>query len=114
MEKVVSKIVGLGVPGLILVLVIALSGLHGAAAITFALSFIGPGGMIGGICTLGVIALITDALSEYGLDALVKAVITELYVQGETKDSLLAKIEKYPISQSLKLKLKDYIRSLRV
>ena len=114
MEKVVSKIVALGVPGLILVLVISLSGLHGAAAITFSLSLIGPGGILGGICTLGVIALIAEALSEYGLDALVKAVITELYVQGETKESLLAKIRKYPLSESLKLKLSDYVMSLKV
>ena len=60
MEKIVSKIAALGVPGLILITAIGATGLAGGAAITTALAAIGPGGMIGGIVTLGVIGLISE------------------------------------------------------
>ena len=105
MEKVVSKIVGLGVPGLILLTAIEATGLAGAAAITAALAAIGPGGMIGGIVFLGATALIIDGLSEFGFDAIFSAVIRELFVRGETKESLKQKIARYPVSANLKARL---------
>lgn len=43
MDKIISKVAALGVPGLILVVAIAASGLSGAAAITVALAALGPG-----------------------------------------------------------------------
>ena len=46
-------------PGLVLVVAISATGLVGAAAITAALAALGPGGIIGGIVTLGVIGLIS-------------------------------------------------------
>ena len=49
MDKIVEKIVGLGVPGLILLVAINISGYAGAAAITSSLAILGgPAGMIGG------------------------------------------------------------------
>lgn len=56
MDKIISKVAALGVPGLILVVAIAASGLSGAAAITVALAALGPGGIIGGIATLSLLA----------------------------------------------------------
>ena len=109
MDKVVHKIAAMGVPGLILTVAIAATGLSGAAAITAALAAIGPGGMIGGIITLGVAGVIAHAISEYGFDAIFKAVMRELYRRGESKSSLKTKVEKYPISRSLKLKVIDEI-----
>lgn len=44
MDKIVSKIVALGVPGLVLLLAIGATGYAGAAAITTALCAIGPFG----------------------------------------------------------------------
>ncbi|MDP3486811.1 MAG: hypothetical protein Q8S19_02620 [Bacillota bacterium] len=52
MDKLVTKIVALGVPGLILVVAMGVSGWAGGAAITVALAG-GPFGMLGGICTPG-------------------------------------------------------------
>lgn len=46
MDKIVSKIAALGVPGLVLTVAIGATGLAGGAAITTALAAIGPGGMI--------------------------------------------------------------------
>ena len=109
LDEIVKKIVALGVPGLILVFVIGTSGLAGAAALTFALSAIGPGGMIGGIITLGIIGLISEAVADFGLDALFGGVVREFYKRGESKKSLKAKIEKYPISSKQKASLYEML-----
>ena len=112
MEKIVSKIAALGVPGLILITAIGATGLAGGAAITTALAAIGPGGMIGGIVTLGVIGLISEGITEYGFDAIFNAVVKELYKRGETKNSILKKIEKCPVSKQLKRKLRDSLNEI--
>lgn len=104
MDNIVSRIAGFGVPGVMLMVAISLTGLSGAAAITAALALLGPGGMIGGVLTLLFAGVVVSALSEYGFDALFKAVIKKLYEKGETKDSLKRKIESGPWSAKLKAK----------
>lgn len=104
MDKVVEKIVSIGVPGIMLMVAISMTGLYGAAAITAALALLGPGGMIGGVVTLLVAGAIASAISEYGFDALFRAVIKKMYRNGETKESIRAKIEKGPWSKKLKTK----------
>ena len=110
MDKIVSRIAALGVPGLILIIAIGATGLSGAAAITAALAALGPGGILGGIATLGVIGIISEAITEYGLDAIFNAVVKELYKRGEDQDSILEKIEKYPVSNELKRKLRESLK----
>ena len=107
MDKIVGKVAALGVPGLILVAAIGATGLAGGAAITAALAALGPGGMIGGIVTLGVIGLLSEGIAEFGFDAIFDAVVKELYKRGETKDIILKKIGKYPLSKGLKRKLRE-------
>lgn len=102
MDEIIRKIASLGVPGLILLVAIELTGLPGAAAITTALSALGPGGMLGGIMTLCTMGLIVDALVDYGFDAIALGVITELIATGESKESIKAKICKYPITFKMK------------
>ena len=70
----------------------------GAAATTTALVAIGPAGMIGGLITLGIIGIIANTVSKYGLKKVVAAVVRELYKKGETRQSILTKIENYPIT----------------
>ena len=112
LEKVIGKIAGFGVPGLVLVIAINATGLAGAAAITASLAALGPGGMIGGIITLGAIGVIADALAKYGFEAILKGVVKELYKRGETKETIKAKVEKYPVSGGLKRKLYDKLDEL--
>lgn len=107
MEKVISKVAALGVPGLILVTAIGATGLAGGAALTTALAALGPGGMIGGIALLGVIGLVSQGITEFGFDAIFTGVVKELCLRGESKETILAKIKKYPVSKSLKLKLAE-------
>ena len=104
MNKVVEKIVSIGVPGIMLMIALSMTGLYGAAAITAALALLGPGGMIGGVVTLLVAGAIASAISEYGFDALFRAVIKKMCRNGETKESIRAKIEKGPWSKKLKTK----------
>lgn len=105
MDKAISNIVALGVPGLILITATEATGYAGAAAVTTALAGLGPGGILGGISVLLVTCLISKALSEYGFQAIFSGAIKELEKRGETRDALVQKIKRYPISQSLKLKL---------
>ena len=109
LDTIISKVAALGVPGLILVVAITATGLTGAAAITAALAMLGPAGMIGGIATLGVAGLISEGIARYGVEAIFKGVIRKLYFQGETKASIKAKVEKYPITKSLKSKLYEML-----
>ena len=112
MDKIVSKIVALGVPGLILFTAIGATGYAGAAAMTTALAALGPGGMFGGVITLIAASLITDAVSEYGFEKIFGAVIKELYKGGETPEGLIDKIERYPVTKRLKRELKELVYSL--
>lgn len=110
-DKLVETIAGLGVPGLVLLFAMALTGYFGAAAITTALAALGgPFGMIGGIGMLVFLALISKALSKWGIEKIAKAVIQKLFEKGETKEGVLEKIESYRfISKELKLNIKDYV-----
>ena len=64
MDELVKKIAALGLPGVVLIVVMATTGLTGAAAITTALAILGgPAGMLGGIAVLGLTALMTDGLT---------------------------------------------------
>ena len=112
MEKIISKVAALGIPGLIVVVAMAATGLSGAAALTAALAALGPGGMIGGIVLLGVAGLVAQGLTEFGFDAIFTGVVKELYKKGETKESILSKIDEYPVSKSLKRKLKEELEKM--
>lgn len=110
-DKIIEKIAALGVPALVFIIAISATGLSGAAAITAALAALGPGGMIGGVAFLGVSVLIIDAISKFGFDYTFSSVVKELYKRGESKESILEKIEKYHISKELKRKLIDKVNS---
>ena len=114
MDKIVDKIAALGVPGLVLLVAMAVVGWTGAAAITAALAALGgPLGMLGGIAVLIVLALISKGLATYGFEALFKATVKKLHARGVTNAEIRRKVDGYPISKDLKLKILDYLDSLR-
>lgn len=111
MDSIVNKIVALGVPGLVLLVAMGIVGWSGAAAITTSLALLGgPIGMIGGIGLLVLLGLIANAISEYGMERVYRAVLAGLREKGLTKQDILNTIEGYPITRGLKAKLKEYIR----
>ena len=111
MDQMIKRLAGLGVPGLVFMVAIELTGLTGAAALTTALAALGPGGIVGGVMTLCVIGVIADAITEYGFDAIAKGVIRELLNKGESKESLKKKISAYPISSKLKAALYEVLEA---
>ena len=110
MDKIVNKIAGVGVPGLMLMVAISMTGLSGAAAITAALALLGPGGMIGGIMTLLASGMVASAIAEYGFDTLFSAVIRKMVQKGQSKSEIIKKIEKGPWSSKLKAKAISEVR----
>jgi len=109
MDEIVRKIVALGLPGVVLLVTMATTGLTGAAAITAALAMLGPGGMIGGIAFLGVIMIASDSLSKYGLAEILKAVYLQRFKDGDKKSNLFSEIDSLWISDDLKRELKEAI-----
>jgi hypothetical protein len=111
MDEIVRKLAGIGLPAVVLLIAMATTGLTGAAAITAALAMLGPGGMIGGIMLLGIIGLASDALTKYGLEALLLGVYQQRVINGESKTNLCQEIDNLPIYRDLKLILKNSIFS---
>ena len=111
MDEVIAKIAGFGVPGLVLVVAMSATGFAGAAAVTTALSAMGgPLGMVGGVAALGLLGYISNAITKYGFTAVYKGVIKELVEEeGMTEDEIIDKIDGYPISSNLKMKLKNLV-----
>jgi len=111
MDKIVQKLVAMGIPGLILLGVAATTGLVGGAAIITALSVLGgPFGLMGGIAAIAVLALAVDAVSEYGFEKIGEQVVKGLVDDGLTKSEIRKKIDGYSMmSKSLKNKLKGLL-----
>ena len=114
MDKIIDKIVALGVPGLILLIAISTSGLAGGAAIVAALSFLGgPFGLIGGIALIGVLTLISKGIADYGFETIFESSVKTLKEKkGLSNGDIIKEINKYPISKDLKIKLKSYLENL--
>ncbi|MHC5598557.1 MAG: hypothetical protein ACYTXC_21890 [Nostoc sp.] len=108
MDEIVKKLAGLGLPGIILVILTATLGgsSAGVAAVLTALG--GPFGILGGIGLLGLITVVGDAIAGYGIEAIIKAVYTERN-KTESARSLLSEIKNLPITEELKLKLKNQL-----
>ena len=108
LDRIVDKIVALGVPGLVLVVAMAVTPYAGAAALTTALAALGgPLGMLGGLGLLGLLALISKALSEVGLETLFKRVLKGLVDKGHSIEEVAETVDGYRfVSASLKTKLK--------
>ena len=108
MDEFVRKAAALGLPAIMLLIVMATTGLAGAAAITTALAILGgPAGMLGGIALLGIIGLATEMLSKYGLEALLIAIYRQRIQNGESRSSIRKEIRKLPISRELRLRLDE-------
>ena len=109
MDEAVRKIAALGLPGVILLVTMASTGLAGAAAITAALAALGPAGMIGGIAFLGVVGIASEFLSKVGIQEALKAVYLERKRQGSSVTELQWEIDQLWVSSDLKRFLKAVI-----
>lgn len=109
-DKAAEIIAALGVPGLVLVMLMAASPWYGAAAMTSSLAILGgPLGMAGGLAALPVLTLIAILLTRFGFEQVFQAVLNGLRKKGKTKEEILEIIDSYPISKGLKRKLRELI-----
>lgn len=110
MDEVVKKVAALGLPGVVLVVVMATTGFSGAAAITTALAMLGgPAGMLGGIGVIAMTALITNALADVGLENLLTAIYC-FRRQSEPHDRLVQELDRIPFFDNhLQIRLKETI-----
>ena len=112
-DKVAERIAGFGIPGLVLLVAMSVSGWAGGAAIVAALATLGgPFGMLGGIALLGVLVFIASAIPKFGFWEIFKRVLNNLKEQGKTTEEILQEIDRYPIANELKLKLRNYIENM--
>jgi hypothetical protein len=108
LDQIATKLAGLGLPGIILV-ILAISSAGSNATIVAAITAMGgPFGILGGIGLLGLITVAGDAVSSYGIEAILKAVYTERS-KKESVRLLLKEIKDLPISDELKLKLTNQL-----
>ena len=119
LDEIAELIAGLGIPALVLIVLIAVSGYYGAAAIAVALATMGgPLGMVGGAIAMAALALIARAGAKYGIERLFRAVFIKIMKkENKTKDEIEEVIDGYfvfydklKISEELKRKIKEYIR----
>lgn len=119
MDKLVRKAAALGLPAIILLIVMATTGLTGGAAITAALALLGvplaavggPAGMLGGIALLGIIGLATETLSKYGLEAVLIGIYRQRLQNGESRSRLCGEIRNLPLSGEMKRRLDEELSS---
>lgn len=83
-------------------------GLAGGAVITTALAMLGgPFGMVGGLVALGVLTVVADAVSKYGIEAVLIATFNARREQGATLGEVHQEIDSLWLSDELKFKLKQ-------
>ncbi|ACC81020.1 MULTISPECIES: hypothetical protein [Nostoc] len=108
MDEIAKKLAGLGLPGIILVILTVTSAGSNAAIVAALTAVGGPFGIVGGIGLLGLITVLGDTVAGYGIEAVLKAVYTERS-KTESVRYLLKEIKDLPISEELKLKLKNHL-----
>ena len=106
MDEIVKKLAGLGLPGIILVILTVTSAGSNAAIVAALTALGGPFGIVGGIGILGLITVVGDTVAGYGIEAVLKAIYTERS-KTESVRYLLKEIKDLPISEELKLKLRN-------
>ncbi|MEH2307096.1 hypothetical protein [Nostoc sp.] len=108
MDDIVKKLAGLGLPGVILVILTVTTGGSSAAVAATLTALGGPFGIVGGIALLGLVTLVGDTVTGYGIEAILKGIYTERS-KTESVIFLLKEIQGLPITEELKLKLKNQL-----
>ena len=108
MDEIVKKLAGLGLPGVILVVLTAVSGGSSAAVAATLTMLGGPFGIVGAIALLGLITVVGDIVAGYGIEAILQSIYAERS-KTESLKFLLKEIKDLPITEDLKLKLKNQL-----
>lgn len=74
MDDIVKKLAGLGLPGVILVILTVTTGGSSAAVAATLTALGGPFGIVGGIALLGLVTVVGDTVTGYGIEAILKGI----------------------------------------
>lgn len=107
MDKVIATIAAEGIPACVLKIALNTTKLHGGARLTRALSSIGPGGMIGGLLSLGVIQATAYCLTKEAIERIYMNAIRQMYEDGISHEEIMSTIDEYRISPELRDRLKS-------
>jgi hypothetical protein len=108
MDEIVKKLAGLGLPGIMIVIATAVSGGSAAAIVSLITSLGGPLGLIGGLGVLGLTASVGEVIAGYGIETILKSIYAERS-KTESVRFLLKEIKDLPITEELKLKLRNQL-----
>lgn len=106
MDIIISAFAAEGIPAWILRMAMKATGLHGGARLTTALSALGPGGMIGGMVSLLAVQAISFFVTEAAIERIYIRVVRQLCKEGYPLEDIMKTINEYPVSGSLKERLK--------
>ena len=107
MDMFISTLTAEGIPALVLWLAIKASKQNGGARLTTALSSIGPGGMIGGLITLGAIQAASFVITEEMIEWVYTCAVHQMLKDGISKDEVISRINSYKISSGLRERLRN-------
>ena len=112
-DELIARISQLGIPALVLVVAVEITGVVGAAAVVEGLALLGgPWGVIGGLGVLGILVVISKGIGRYGFKAVFEGVLKNLYKKGHSREEILKKIEGYKMTRRMKLALRKYIEEI--
>jgi hypothetical protein len=111
LDDIGRKIASLGTPAIAFAVAASIAGgtgLAGGAVITTALAMLGgPLGMVGGLLSLGVLTIIADAVSKYGIEAVLGTTFQKRIEQGITIEQVYKEIGELWLSDEIKFKIKS-------
>jgi hypothetical protein len=108
MDELVKKIAGLGLPGILFVIATAASGGSVSAVVAMLSTLGGPLGLLGGLGLLGLAGVLGEYITSSGIEAILKLVYTERSKTDSVR-FLLKEINELPITDELKVKLKEHL-----
>ena len=116
LDTFINKIVGFGIPGLVLFSMISGTNFADAAVLfalvlTFveALTNLGPFGALGELVMLGVIGYVAKKISKFGIGAITKNIVKAKLKKGMSKKDIIEESNNLFISSSLRNKIKKYL-----
>lgn len=111
MDKVISRVSMLGVPGLVILIATSMYGKVRTTAILMALAIFLPGPifLVAGFTAVGFYHHLAKNIRIHGLEPLVAGTLESLYAKGHSADSITSAVEKYPIPDELKTRVQTMV-----